>query len=354
VGVDAGGSGDSMKQFWIFDFGFWIQGSKGKREFCLVLAALLFAVCVPAEAQEAAKVPRVGYISLRSGIEPREQAFQKGLRELGYIEGQNIIIEWRFAKGKEDLLPKLVNEVIQLKVDVIVAAGTQAIQAAKQATNTIPVVIGQVGDPVQLGFVNSLARPGGNITGFSTLSTDLASKRLELLKEAVPKVSRVAFVRDLRNPAATIALRETEEAARALGVLLRPLEIRSTDDVEKAFQAARKWRAEGLILMGAGIFARQQDRERAADLEVKTRLPVMHSAPELVLAGGLMSYAPDIPEQFRRAAAYVDKILKGIKPADLPVEQPTKFEFVINLKTAKQIGLTIPQWVLMRADRVIR
>jgi putative tryptophan/tyrosine transport system substrate-binding protein len=320
----------------------------------LSLCAMLFALCVRADAQQLAKVRRVGYVSLRSGIEPREQAFQKGLRELGYIEGQNIIIEWRFAKGKEDLLPKLVNEVIQLKVDVIVAAGTQAIQAAKQATNTIPVVIGQVGDPVQLGFVNSLARPGGNITGFSTLSMDLASKRLELLKEAVPKVSRVAFVRDLRNPAATIALRETEEAARALGVLLRPLEIRSTDDVEKAFQAARKWRAEGLILMGAGIFARQQDRERAADLEVKTRLPVMHSAPELVLAGGLMSYAPDIPEQFRRAAAYVDKILKGVKPADLPVEQPTKFEFVINLKTAKQIGLTIPQWVLMRADRVIR
>jgi putative ABC transport system substrate-binding protein len=325
-----------------------------KRVLGLTLISILFVHCFSAGAQQAVKVPRVAYISLRSGIEPRELAFQKGLRELGYIEGQNIIIEWRFAKGKEDLLPKLVNEAMQLKVDVIVAAGTQAIQAAKQATSTIPIVIGQVGDPVQLGFVSSLARPGGNITGFSTLSTDLAGKRLELLKEAVPKVSRVAFVRDSRNPAATVALSETEAAARVLGVQLQSQEVRSPDDVEKAFVAARKSRAEALIVMAAGVFVSHKDRERAVDVEVKTRLPVMHSAPELVLVGGLMSYAPDIPEQFRRAAIYVDKILKGAKPADLPVEQPTKFEFVVNLKTAKQIGVTIPPNVLARADRVIR
>ena len=317
------------------------------------LGALLFALSVPTAAQQQKKVPRIGYLSLRSGIDSREEAFRKGLRELGYVEGQNIVIEWRFAKGKEDLLPALASELVRLKPDVIVAAGTQAIQAPKRATTTIPIVIGQVGDPVQSGFVASLARPGGNITGFSTISP-LAGKRLELLKEAFPKVSRVAFLRDPRNPGTGDALKEIETAARATGVQLQSLELRRTDDLEKAFQAARKWRAEALIVMALGVFITREDRLRFSELEVKSRLPVMHSAPEFVLAGGLMSYSADIPEQFRRAATYVDKILKGANPADLPVEQPTKFVLVINLKTAKQIGLTIPQTVLYQEDKVIR
>jgi ABC-type uncharacterized transport system substrate-binding protein len=320
----------------------------------LALLSLPFTCSFSAEAQQPKKVPRIGYLSLRSGIEPREEAFQRGLRELGYIEGQNIVIEWRFAKGEEDLLPGLAAEVTRLKVDVIVAAGTQAIRAAKQATSAIPIVIGQVGDPVQVGFVASLARPGGNITGLSNVSNDLAGKRLELLKESIPNISRVTFVRDPRNPVATLALGETETAGRALGVQLQSLEVRRPDDLESTFQAAVKWHAQALIEMAIGVFITPQDRARIADLEVKTRLPVMHSDQQFVIAGGLMSYDTNIREQFRRAATYVDKILKGAKPADLPVEQPTKFELVINLKTAKQIGLTIPANVLVRADRVIK
>jgi len=214
--------------------------------------------------------------------------------------------------------------------------------------------MGQVGDPVQLGFVASLARPGGNITGFSTISSELAGKRLELLKEAFPKISRVAFLRDPRNPGTTDALKELETTGRALGVQVQSLELRRYDDLETAFQAARKWGAEALIVMAAGVFITQQSRAGFADLEVKTQLPVMHSDLEFVIAGGLMGYATDVPEQFRRAATYVDKILKGTKPAELPVEQPMKFELIINLKAANQIGLTIPPNVLARANKVIR
>jgi ABC-type uncharacterized transport system substrate-binding protein len=323
----------------------------------IVFICLLPTVFLPValtSAQQAKKLPRVGYLSLRSGIEPREEAFQKGLRELGYIEGQNIVVEWRFAKGKESLLPELAAEMVRLRADVIVAAGTQAIRAAKQATPTIPIVIGQIGDPVQLGFVTSLARPGGNITGVSNVSYDLAGKRLELLKEAIPKASRVAFLQDPRNPGNTLVLKETEAAARALGVQLQSLEVRRPDDLVNAFEAARKWGAQALIETAVGVLITGEDRERIGTLQVKAQLPVMHSERAIVLAGGLMSYATDIEEQFRRLATYVDKILKGAKPADLPVEQPTKFEFMINLKTAKQIGVTIPPNVLARADKVIR
>jgi putative ABC transport system substrate-binding protein len=307
-----------------------------------------------AEAQQPGKVPRIGYLSLRQGIEPREEAFQKGLRELGYVEGKNIVIEWRFAQGRASLLPQLAAELVHLKPDVIVAAGTQAVRTVKQITSTIPVVIGQVGDPVKLGFVASLARPGGNITGFSTISSRLAGKWLELLKEAFPQIARVAFVRDARNPGTVEALKELEAAARAMGVQVQDLGLRRADELEKTMQAARNWRAEGLIVMTAGVFITRRDRERFAKLEIKSRLPAMHSAPEIVQVGGLMSYFTDVPEQFRRAATYVDKILKGSNTAELPVEQPAKFQFIINLKTAKQSGLTIPPNVLARADRVIK
>ena len=319
----------------------------------LVFAFVVFLSAHVADAQTG-KLPRIGYISLRSGIEPREEQFQRGLRELGYNEGQNILIEWRFAANKEDRLPEFAAEMVRLEVDVIVAAGTQAIRAAKQETTTIPIVIGQVGDPVQLGFVASLAKPGGNITGTTTTPVDLPGKRLEMLKEAIPGISRVAFLQDSRNPGNTITLRETEAAARTLGVQLQNLDVQRPDDLDNAFQTALNWGAQAVIESATGIFASNQDRDRIAKIEVKTRLPVMHSDPALVLAGGLMSYSTDVPEQFRRAATYVDKILKGAKPADMPVEQPTKYELVVNLKTAEQIGMKIPQSVLNRADKVIK
>ena len=315
---------------------------------------MLFALCFPAEAQQPKKIARIGYLSLRSSFEPREEAFRKGLHELGYIEGQNIVIEWRFAKGNQDALSELAAELVRLKPDVIVAAGTQAIRAAKQATTIIPIVIGQIGDPVQLGLVASLARPGGNITGLSAMSSDLAGKRLELLKEAIPKATRVVFLHDPRNPGNTLTLKETEAAARSLGVQIYSLEVRRSDELLNVFEAAHKWAAQALLETAVGVWITNEDREHFAKLEVKAKLPVMHSDDSLVLAGGLMSYATDIEEQFRRAATYVDKILKGTKPADLPVEQPKKFEFIINLKAAKQIGLTIPPTVLYQADKVIR
>jgi putative tryptophan/tyrosine transport system substrate-binding protein len=320
----------------------------------VVLVVSLTVAGAVAQAQQQKKVPRIGYLSLRAGIEPREEAFRRGLRELGYIEGSNLFIDWRFAGGKEDLLVGLAAETVRQNVDVIVAAGTQATRAAKQATHTIPIVIGQVGDPVQLGLVSSLARPGGNITGVSTMSSDLAGKRLEILKESFPKVSRVAFLQDPRNSVNTLGLKETEAAAHLLGVKLQSLEVRRPDELDSAFEAARKGRADALIETAIGVLIDNQARERIAKLQVKMSLPVMHSEAALVLAGGLMSYATDLPEQFRRAATYVDKILKGTKPADLPVEQPMKFEFIVNLKTAKQIGVTIPPNILARADKVIR
>ena len=325
-----------------------------KKILVCVLAIFFLTTGSLAEAQQAKKIPRIGYLSLRSGIEPRDEGFQKGLRELGYIEGQNIVIEWRFAKGNENSLPDLAAELVRLKPDVIVAAGTQAIRTVKQTTSSIPIVFGQVGDPVQLGLVASLAHPGGNLTGVANVSMDLAGKWLELLKEVLPKMSRVAFVRDSRNPGTALALKALEITARQLGVQMQSLEVRSPDDIETAFQAARKGRVQALILMAQGVFGTRQDRARFVDLEIKTKLPVMHSDQQFVIDGGLMSYDTDMREQFRSLATFVDKILKGRKPVDLPVEQPMKFELVINLKNAKQIGVTIPQWTLMKADRVIR
>jgi putative ABC transport system substrate-binding protein len=319
----------------------------------LTLWAMLLALYFPAEAQQPGKIPRIGYLTQRGENEPQELAFKKGLGELGYFEGQNVFIEWRFAKGKADLLPELAAELVRLKSDCIIAVGINAIRAARQATDTIPIVMANASDdPVRLGLVASLARPGGNVTGFTDISSDLAGKRLELLKEVVPKASRVAVVWDARSPSAVAQFREAETAARALRVQLQSLEVRRPDDFQNAFQAASKSRADAFIVSTSGIV--NSHRALIVDLAIKTRLPAMYTNSVFVPAGGLMSYGADIPDQFRRAATYVDKILKGTKPAGLPVQQPMKFELVINLRTAKQIGLTIPPNVLARADRVIR
>ena len=318
----------------------------------LTLSALLLALSVSAEAQQTKRKYRVGYLSPRSGIESREEAFRQGLRELGYAEGQNLSIEWRFTKGKTVLFPELAAELVRLKMDCILALGVSAIGSLKKSTDTIPIVMGTIDvDPVQQGFVASLARPGGNITGFTGIAYDIAGKRLELLKETVPKVSRAAILVD-PSPAAAAHVSETEVAARHLKMQLQLLEVREPAALDNAFQVARQGRAEVLSVVATGLI--NSHRPRIINLAANSRLPTMYSSPDFVLEGGLISYASDPVAQIRRAATYVDKILKGTKPADLPIQQPTKFELIINLKAAKQIGLTIPPNVLARADRVIR
>jgi putative tryptophan/tyrosine transport system substrate-binding protein len=316
----------------------------------IALLVLILACLHLAEAQQAKKVPRIGYLSSRFAIEPREEAFRKGLSELGYVEGQNIVIEWRFAEGKRERQTSLAADLVRLNVECIIATGTSAVHAAMQATSTIPIIMENMGDdPVQQGFVASLARPGGNITGFTIMGGDLAGKRLEIVKEVLPKVSRVAILRDPGNPATSAYLKETEAVAGALGVQLQSIEAHGGSDLVNVFRAATKGRAEALIVVAFGA-----QRPQIVNLTIKNRIPAMYTDPEFVRHCGLMSYSADVIEQFRRAAIYVDKILKGTKPADLPVERPTKFELLINLKAAKQIGLTIPPNVLARADRVIR
>jgi ABC-type uncharacterized transport system substrate-binding protein len=316
------------------------------------LSAVVFALCVTAEAQQTKKVYRIGHLSPRLGIDSRGEAFRQGLRELGYLEGQNLLIEWRFTKRNTGLFPELAVELVRLKMDCILAVGVSAIHALKQSTDTIPIIMGTIdADPVERGFVASLARPGGNITGFTGIAYDIAGKRLELLKETAPKASRAAILVD-PSPAAEAHVRETEIAARNSRMQLQLLQVREPEGLDNAFQVARQGRAEVLTVVATGLM--NSHRPRIVNLAVNTRLPAMYSSPDFVLEGGLMSYAADSVAQFRRAATYVDKILKGAKPADLPVEQPTKFELVINLKAAKQIGLTIPPNVLARADRVIR
>jgi putative ABC transport system substrate-binding protein len=285
-------------------------------------------------------------------MKARTEGFRQGLRDLGYVEGKNIVIEWRFAEGKRDRLPALATELVHLKVDVIVTAGPLVTRAVKQATSTIPIVLTQDPDPVGNGFVASLARPGGNITGLSRFAPELTGKQLELLKEIVPKLSRVAVFGTSTRPGNAQQLKEVELAANAFGVQLQYLDILSPKDIETAFQAAVRERADGALWFVTGSIGNPH-RKKIADLAVSSQLPVMYFEPADVEAGGLMAYTVDFTDLDRRAATYVDKILKGRKPADLPVEQATKFEFVINLKTAKQIGLTIPQWTLMKANRVI-
>ncbi len=321
--------------------------------FCLLLTVFLFTV-FSVEAQQPKNVPRIGYLATvsRSAIAVRIEAFRKGLRELGYVEGKNIVIEWRFAEGKLDRLPALAAELVRLKVDVIVTAAPSVTHAAKEATVTIPIVMVFDNDPVGNGFVAGLARPGGNITGLSTLRPEISGKQLELLKEIVPKLSRVAVFGDSIQPGNPQALKEIELAAQAFKVQLQYLDILGPEDIEGAFREASKGRAEAVLMLVSPVLNTQ--RTRIVDLAVKNRVPVVYGQQEFVEAGGLMTYGVSLTDLFRRAATYVDKILKGRKPADLPVEQPTKFEFIINLKAAKQIGLTIPPNVLARADRVIR
>jgi putative ABC transport system substrate-binding protein len=316
------------------------------------LLAIFFLATTSVKAHPQEKVYRIGFLSTASlsSLSSRLDAFRQGLRELGYVEEKNIAIEYRSAEGSVNRLPERAAELVRLKVDCIVTAGENPTGAAKEATGTIPIITTTVGDPVGLGFVASLARPGGNITGLTTYSTDLAGKRLELLKETIPKLSRVAVFDDTRSLVQTV--KETAAAARLLKVQLISLEIRSLDDLENAFPSIAKSRAEAFIMGASGFFNTHQTR--IVELAAKHRLPAMYIEEEFVLGGGLMSYATSIPELYRRAATYVDKILKGAKPADLPVEQPKKFEFIINLKAAKQIGLTIPPNVLARADKVIR
>jgi putative ABC transport system substrate-binding protein len=321
----------------------------------------LFAIVVAltvcgarAEAQQPTKVPRIGYLS-GSGLSvlaARIEAFRQGLRQLGYVEGKNIIIEWRSAEEKFDRLPELAAELVRLKVDVIVSPGPGVTRPLKEATSTIPIVMAQDTDPVGSGFITSLARPGGNITGLATLSPEIGGKQLELLKEISPKISRVAVIGNSTTPGDAQAIRETVLTAGSFEVYLRYLDVLDPKDIETAFRTAAKGRADALLVLGNPIL--NNHRKQVVELAVKHRLPATYTRPEFIEAGGLMYYGTNYNELFRRAATYVDKILKGAKPADLPVEQPKKFELIVNLKAAKQIGLTIPPSVLARADKVIR
>ncbi len=313
------------------------------------LAILFTAALTEAQAQK--KIPKVGYLRFVQVAE-LDDAFRRGLRELGYVEGQNIEVEYRYAKGSMDRLTELAAELVRMKLDVIVAGSTQAIEAARRATKDIPIVFPVTFDPVESGFVASLARPGGNLTGLTTINPDIAAKRIELLKETIPKISRLAVLRNPSNSGSAFALKETEAGAKRFGIRLQVVEAQSADDLDGAFQQAKKDRAAALIVIVDTLFVSRP--KQLADLGLKNRMPLVFDSRQFVEAGGLISYGADLADMFRRAATYVDKILKGAKPADLPVEQPTKFELVINLKTAKQIGLTVPPNVLARADQVIK
>src|SRR6266508_177738 len=318
-----------------------------------LLSFLVSASSQIAEAQQPTKVPRIGFLfaGAPSAVMGRIKALRQGLQERGYVEGKNIVIEYRYGEGNLDRLLPIAAELVHLKVDVIVTGGPTDTRAAKQATTTLPIVMAQDSDPVGSGFIASLARPGGNITGLSTLSPEISGKQMDLLKEILPKISRVAVVGNSIEPGNPETLKETQLAAGGFGVQLRYLDVRGPEDIEIAFSAIKKDRANALIVLRNPVTSTH--RKQIIDLAAKNRLPAMYVSPEWVDTGGLMSYAPNADDTFRRAAIYVDKILKGPRPADLPVEQPTKFELIITVKAAKQIGLPIPQNVLARADRVI-
>jgi putative tryptophan/tyrosine transport system substrate-binding protein len=325
-----------------------------KKLIVLVVSALLLALSFPAQAQQPTKVYRIGHLSASSAssVPDRMEAFRQGLRALGYVEGKNFVIESRYAEGKLDRLSELAVELVRLKVDVILTAQTPVNMAAKQATSTIPIVFVTSADPVETGLVASLAHPGGNVTGLSNLAADLTGKRLELLKEALPKVKRVGFIWDPANAGLALRFKEIQTAARTLNITILSLEVRSGSELLSALDTALIEHIDALMVTApmAAVYQKQ-----VMDFAKKKRLPVMYDTRESVEnAGGLISYGPSFPDLFRRAATYVDKILKGAKPAEIPVEQPTKFALAINLKTAKQIGITIPQSVLYRADKVIR
>jgi len=316
-----------------------------RKPIALSLALILAVLAAPlaAEGQQVGKVYRIGYLSIASGPSPRTEALRQGLRELGYIEGKNITIEYRFAQEKADRLRGLATELVNLKVDLIVTGGPTATRAAQQATRTLPVVMAWGGDPVEARFVASLAQPGSNITGLTSMATELGSKRLGLLKEAVPHISRVAVLWNPSHSEASASFRETEGATRALGLSLESIEVRSAADLEGAFRRA--------VLLDPVTLLNEA---KVAELAARSRIPSIFYERRFATAGGLMAYGPLDEDLHRRAAGYVDKILKGAKPADLPVEQPTKFELVINLKTAKALGLTIPPSLLQRADEIIQ
>jgi putative tryptophan/tyrosine transport system substrate-binding protein len=346
-----------MKGFWIDSFGISVKSALRNLKFAFLLGAMIFALCASADAQQPKKVPRIGYLSNVESTpdSTRAEAIRLALRERGYVDGQDIAFEYWYAEGKQDRLPDLAAELVRLKVDIIVAAGPNlTIQTAMNATKTIPIImVGLGADPVAAGFVESLARSGGNVTGLANLGIELGGKRLELLKEGVPKLARIAV---LYSPTASNVVHVKEVlpvAARGLKLTLQPWEIRTANDFEKVFATVEQRRTDGLIVLPGGALMRSYDK-RIVDLALKSRLPSMYFYKEAVEAGGLMSYGADEAETYRRVAYFVERILKGTKPADLPVEQPTKFELVINRKTAKQIGLTIPQSMLYRADKVIK
>jgi len=325
-----------------------------KKIISIALGALVFAFSVSVDAQQPPKVVRIGYLDNAplSAIDTRIEAFRQGLRELGYVDGANIVIESKSAENKVDRLPALAAELARLKVDVIVTAGATVTRAVKEATTTIPIVMAQDPDPVGNRFVASLARPGGNITGLSSLAADLSGKRLELLKEILLKLSRLAVFETSTNTGNARQLKETELAAGSFGMKVQRVDVKGPNDIEIAFKSAMKGRADAVLVLTSAVT--DAYRTEIARLAVKSRLPVMYARAEAAEAGGLVSYGVSVADMYRRTAAYVDKILKGAKPADLPVEQPKKFEFIINLKAAKQIGLTIPPNVLARADKVIK
>ena len=333
------------------------QAGMATKTIVALLVGLTLASVRLAEAQQPVKVPRIGYLhpgSAATASAPRMDAFRQGLRDLGYFEGKNIVIEWRYADGKTEAegLPDLAAELVRLKVDVMVTTGTPAVQAIKRASATIPIVFAVISHPVENGIVASFARPGGNVTGLTILTEELSGKRLELLKETVPNVTRIGVLSDLTNPTQALEWKEILSAAQVLGVKLQSLELRSSNDFDSAFKEALRKRAQALITLPQPLM--NSHRNLIVGFAAKNKLPAIYPAPEFTDAGGLMYYGPVYTELFRRAATYVDKILKGTKPADLPVEQPTKFELVINLKTAKALGLTIPPVVMMRAQKVIK
>ena len=328
--------------------------SKTFSVFGFALCAVLFALCYPAAAQQSGKIPRIGalFTGPSATATPYVEAFRTGLRDLGYIEGRNIAIEYRWAELRANHFADLAADLVRAKVDILFTWGSTATAAAKQATSTVPIVFVGVGDPVGPKFVANLSRPGGNITGQSNLSRELSQKHLELLKEVVPRLDRVTVLRNPDNPVSALQLRETEDAARSFSVQLQVVELSDPAKLDGAFLAMKRERAAAVIVLADPVFL--SHRKRIADLAVNSRLPTVFNVGQYSESGGLIAYGPSLTAMFRRAAIYIDKILKGAKPGDLPVEQPTKFELVINLKTAKQIGLTIPPNVLARADKVIR
>jgi putative tryptophan/tyrosine transport system substrate-binding protein len=343
-----------MKRIWIASLDVSVKSALRNLNSAILLGAILLALCSSAIAQQPKRIPRIGFLGgvMPGAVAARIDAFRQSFRELGYVEGKNIVIEYRYAEDKLDRLPTLAAELVRLNVNVIVTGGPGSTRASKEATSTIPIVMAQDIDPVATGFVASLARPGGNVTGLATFAPEISGKQLELLKETVPKISRVTALGTSTTPGSALMLKEVENAAAALGLKFQYLDVLDAKEIEPAFRAASKGKADAVLVLYSSVL--NSHRAKVVDLATKTQLPVVYPFAEFIEAGGLMNYGVSFNDLYRRAAVYVDKILKGAKPADLPVEQPTKFEFIINLKAAKQIGLTIPPNVLARADRVIR